>query len=263
MNHTFIRLLITVGLVSSMVLQAWGQDAAVAADDPNIPERQVNRQTGVWHGLYTKYQLADRLFYYGEYHLRRTEYYQNMSKLYLRFGVTYLLDKYLEATAGFVNPYIWAPDPKDTERYDPVVPEFRLWEQLLYVQSVGRFKFYHQLRFEQRFKRKNDIGAEYKYSNRWRYRFTTYVPINDEKLHPGVLFGVFYNEIFIQNGKHIKYNNFEENRTVLGLGYILNNSLQFQAVYMWTYGQQSAYEFRQRDLFRFNIYHNLDLRRDR
>jgi len=250
-------------LLLALSYMSWGQDMATVADEPDIPDRQVNRQTGIWHGLYTKYRLSERLFYYGEYHVRRNNYYQNMSKLYLRFGVTYLLDKYLEVTGGFVNPYSWASNPEDTERYDPVVPEYRFWEQLLFVQSVGRVKFYHQLRFEQRWKRKNDVGAEYKYSNRWRYRFTTYVPINDHTLRPGVLFGAFYNEIFIQNGKHIQYNNFEENRTVLGLGYIFSNNIQFQAVYMWTYGQQSAFEFRQRDIIRFNIYHNLDLRRDR
>ncbi|WKN45771.1 DUF2490 domain-containing protein [Tunicatimonas pelagia] len=261
--HQRFTLFTLLFLIFALPNVGWGQDLTEAPDDPQIPDRVVNRQTGIWHGVYTKYQIGERLFYYGEYHVRRTDYYQNMRNLYLRFGVTYLLDKYLEVTGGFVNPYTWASDPEDTERFDPVVPEFRFWEQLLYVQSVGRVKFYHQLRFEQRWKRKNDIGADYKYSNRWRYRFTTYVPINDYTLRPGVLFGSFYNEIFIQNGKHIQYNNFEENRTVLGLGYILNNSLQFQAMYMWTYGQQSAFEFRQRDIIRFNIYHNLDLRRDR
>jgi hypothetical protein len=132
-----MKRILTIFLSLSFILTvhfSQAQDAADVAEVPAFPEREVSHETGIWNGIYTKYRLTDKLFYYGEYHVRRGNYYQDMSKLYLRFGLTYLLDKYLEVTTGFVNPYNWAPDPNNTEKYDPVVPEYRTWEQLLYVQ---------------------------------------------------------------------------------------------------------------------------------
>ena len=43
----------------------------------------VERDLGVWFGLYTTYWLSKKWGYYGEYHVRRTDFLNNMSKLYL------------------------------------------------------------------------------------------------------------------------------------------------------------------------------------
>src|SRR5688572_12730803 len=65
---------------------------------------------GLWLGTYTKYRISEKTFYYGEYHYRRTNnFIKDMGQVYLRFGLTYLINKNVEITGGIVTPLYWAP----------------------------------------------------------------------------------------------------------------------------------------------------------
>ncbi len=225
--------------------------------------KTVDNTSALWLGYYTKFRIGAKSFYYGEYHIRRKNFADDMSKLYLRFGYTYLFSKKFEVTAGIATPLSWSPDQGDPA-YDDVVPEFRFWEQFLFVDKLFHAKIYHQIRLEQRWKRDYAVDSSYELSYRFRYRFTTYIPISDKKLVPGTWFIAAFDEIFIQAGGPITYNHFEDNRLYAGLGYILNNSLQFQAGYMWSFKHDgSPYEYINTHVIRLSIYHNLDFYKDR
>ena len=63
-------------------------------------------------------------------------------------------------------------------------------------------------------------------------------------------------------GKTVIRNPFEDNRAFVGLGYILNENIQFQAGYAKSWQQQnSGINYNNRDLIRFSVYHNLDFTR--
>lgn len=221
-------------------------------------EKEFRNSSGLWLGLYTKYRIKEKLFYYGEYHLRTRNGIEDMAQIYLRFGISYLHTKYFEITGGIVNPYYWAPDPT-RPNIDKVVPQYHTWEQLIFFTPFERLKLYHQIRIEQRWKRDYTSGSPYELDHRFRYKISAYYPLNRHRLEIGTIFGSFYEEIFIQAGKPVIYNHLEDNRIFLGFGYILNESIQFQTGYMYTFRHDGApNKYENRYIVRFSVFHNLD-----
>lgn len=224
-------------------------------------EKTKTHTSALWLGYYTKFRVGAKAFYYGEYHIRRKDFADKMSKLYLRFGYTYLFTKKFEVTVGIATPLSWSP-VQDDPGYDNVVPEFRFWEQVLLVDKLYHAKLYHQFRFEQRWKRDYTVDAPYELTFRWRYRFTIYQPLNNHKLIPKTWFFAAYNEIFLQSGPSITYDIFEDNRLYGGIGYILGNKLQLQMGYMWSFKHDGdPYEYKNTHIVRISAYHNLDFYR--
>ena len=222
-------------------------------------EKEISTSTGVWLGFYTKYHFNDKWAYYGEYHIRRRDWANDMAQIYLRFGATYSIAKYLDFTAGFVHPYYWAPDQNDPN-VDKVVPQYRTWEQAVLATPFEHIKVYHQLRTEQRWKRGYEKGSPYKLTHRFRYKLTMYVPLNKPAFENHTLFLSMYEEIFIQAGKSVIYDHLEDNRVFVGLGYNLSAPLQVQAGYMYTFRHDDApHQYENRHIFRLSFYHHLDL----
>ncbi len=233
--------------------------AAQTLSKPQVPnEKIINNTSEVWLGAYTKYRIREKLFYYGEYHFRRREFMSEMAQIYLRFGLAFVVNKNLEITVGVVNPYYFAPDG-GKEGQDKVVPQYRGWQQFLFIVPFERLKIYHQLRTEQRWRRDYEKGSDFHLDFRFRYKISAYYPLNMMHLDKGAIFLSTYNEIFIQAGKRIIYNHFEDNRFFLGLGYILNDQLQFQTGYQWSFRHEnSPFIYQNRHIFRLSVYHNFD-----
>ena len=228
------------------------------AEELTPKKKDIDNSMEGWAGLYTKYRIGKKLYYYGEYHYRRRNNLKDMAQVYLRFGVTYLLSKKLELTGGIVTPFYWAPD-QQADNIDKVVPQYRMWEQMLFVQSFSRAKIYHQIRTEQRWKRDYEKDSPFELSWRFRYKLSMYAPLNHSKLINKTLFLSAYEEIFIQAGRKIVYNHLEDNRIFIGLGYIFNENIQLQAGYMLTYRHDgSPYDYVFRHIPRISFYHGLD-----
>ena len=249
-------LLITVLLIFSFSTELNGQYS------PSPSNREIISSEGAWFGVYTRYHFTNRWSYYGEYHLRRRDGLINMGQIYLRLGATYRLAKNVDLTAGAVNPYYWAPD-QSLPNIDKVVPQFRLWEQVVISTPIRHVSILHQFRVEQRYRRDYEIGSPFELTHRYRYKIALYIPINYGDLVANTLFISLYNEIFMQTGKSITYNHFEDNRAFIGLGYKLNKKLQIQAGYMKSYRHNnSPYSYQSRNIVRVNLYHQLDLKKD-
>jgi len=243
--------------------QAQPASPSVSLEAPTLPAQHITRQDeGVWFGLYTTYWLSDTWGYYGEYHVRRADLLDRMSKLYLRFGVNYKVDTSFRITAGVVNRYTWSNHPEDPTE-ERLVPEYRFWEQLLFSDKHFGLKIYHQIRTEQRWKRSTSIlDPKYYYYNRFRYKFLAYGPIFGPLLETGSLFFCFYNELFMQAGEKVEFNYFEDNRTYAGLAYGLTDHIHVHLGYMKSFGQLDAVSFKNEDIFRLSIYHKLSLFED-
>lgn len=220
-------------------------------------QKETRNSNGVWLGFYSKYHFNDRWAYYGEYHMRRKHGFDDMAQVYLRFGVSYKVKQYLDVTAGFANPYYWARDTSDPN-VDKVVPQFRLWQQAVLATPFEHIMVFHQFRIEQRWARANEIGSPFELTHRFRYKLTTYVPLNKPAFEPHTLFLSFYEEIFFQAGKSVVYNHFEDNRLFAGLGYNLSEVWQVQAGYMYTYRHDGApHKYENRHILRLSVYHHL------
>ena len=230
-----------------------------AQTSPSIPaEKEVRSSNGIWFGFYTKYHINDKWAYYGEYHVRMREGMGEMGQVYLRFGATYRIKKYLDFTVGFVNPYYWAPNQEDPN-VDKVVPQYRTWQQGVLATPFDHITVLHQLRLEQRWRRDYEKDSPFELTHRFRYKLTVYVPLNHKDFGPHTLFLALYEEIFMQAGKSVVYNHLEDNRAFIGLGYNLSRSLQLQGGYMNSYRHDGApFKYESRNIIRFSVIHHLD-----
>ncbi len=222
--------------------------------------------TELWWGYYMKLRLSEKFFWYQENHYRRrnsednrTDFSGRMSTVYNRLGITYLANDNFEVTVGPVLNVNYSGDPGN-EKFDDIVLEPRIWSQWVFIMRFGGIKLLHQFRFEHRWKRYNDVGADYNFTNRYRYKIYAYIPLNKPKMENKTLFLSPSNEIFMHTGKEV-IDVFEENRVYTAIGYTYNN-FQFFGGHMWTYGPTSNFaEYRNRHIIRLNIMYSLDLRR--
>lgn len=252
-------LLLGLMLIAISSTYGWAQQPTVT-EPIGLPAT-----TEIWNGLYLKLRISDKWWWYQENHYRRRSSLDNrqdfagrMGQIYNRFGMTYLFTDNFEVTFGPTLVYIYTPEPGNPD-YEKVVLESRFWHQWLFTQGVGRVKALHQFRFEHRYKRTNEVGADYKYSNRFRYKFTAYIPLNTPKMQNKTLFIAPSNEIFMESGNH-KLNVFEENRLYTAIGYTYNNFMFFGG-HMWTYGPTSTLGvYRNRHILRFNVMYTVDFR---
>lgn len=236
------------------------QNIAVPQEKIGLPATTEN-----WNGLYLKLRLTDKWWWYQENHYRRRSSVENrsdfvgrMSQIYNRFGMTYLFTDNFEVTFGPTLVWNFSPDRGNPEYVDSVL-EPRFWHQWLLTQGVGRIKVLHQFRFEHRFKRNNDLGAKFNYTDRWRYKITAYVPLNKPKMENKTFFLAPSNEFFFETGKQV-WNIFEENRVYTAIGYTYNNYMFFGG-HMWTYGPTNTPgTYRNRHIIRLNVMYTIDFR---
>lgn len=234
-------------------------------------EKSVSKlaETGLWNGLYLKGLFSDKIGYYAEHHLRYrndvdklTSFVGRKRQLYNRAGINFLVNKNFEIVVGPTLVLNYTPYPGNPD-FEKVTYEPRIWHQwLLIMPPLGRVKFYHQFRFEHRWKRSNEVGAEHEYTNRFRYKVFAYVPLNKKEIGVKTLFFSPSAEIFMHEGKSVVYNPFEDFRTYNGLGYIVNRNLTFFAGHMWTIGQgNTGFEYNKTHIIRLNVFVGFDMRR--
>jgi hypothetical protein len=154
----------------------------------NLPGSIEHRWGGYLETQNRNYGVTNRFYYYE-----------------VKGGVSYNLDKNHIALLG-MGRYV-TYDFEDVND-GPELQEFRFWQQFITNQYLGRIKFEHRYRVEQRW---FNTG----YRNRFRYRLSTNIPINRSKVEPGALFGILYDEVFFNN----KAPHFERNRAAALLGY--------------------------------------------
>ena len=89
-------------------LVAYSSNQALAqqtASDFDV-EKEFSKSSFFWLGTYTKYRIGEKLWYNGEYHIRtRNNYVNEMAQLYIRLGLSYLVNKNFEITGGIVTPF--------------------------------------------------------------------------------------------------------------------------------------------------------------
>ncbi len=227
------------------------------------------RETGNWNGLYLKFRFTDKIFYYSEHHYRRRNSQDNvydfvgrMRQSYNRWGVNILFNPYFEGIIGPTLVWNFTPDPSN-EALNKVVIEPRIWSQWLFITpQMGRVKVYHQFRFEHRWKKDNNIGAEFDYTNRYRYKAYAYIALNNKTIQPKTWFLAPSAEIFMQSGKSVVYNAFEDFRIYTGIGYVFNKHYTFLGGHMYTIGQtNTGFQYGTSHIIRLNLFVNFDFRK--
>jgi len=120
--------------------------------------------------------------------------------------------------------------------------EHRIWEQISYKHGIGRFKFDHRLRLEQRFLQVHTRTAEgavidegfTNRQGRLRYRFMAKVLLGHKKdFEAHTWYAAAYDEVFYSWGKAVTFHEPDQNRLFGGLGYQVCKPLSIQAGFFY------------------------------
>lgn len=106
--------------------------------------------------------------------------------------------------------------------------ELRVWEQLAFINNIGKIRIEHRYRVEQRWRSDG-------YRNRFRLRLNSWIPINKPTMEKGTFYANLYDEVFFTD----KWPNFEMNWVFGGLGYQFSSSAKFQAGWFKQYNHAS------------------------
>ena len=161
---------------------------------------------------------------------RRNNIATNWQQLLIRPAVNYSLHPNITFTAGY--GYI------ATSRYGdfPVgvpFPEHRFFQQMQVTQKLGRVSMAHRYRLEQRELGELSIAptgvrthTRWRHENRFRYMYRVMVPIKGK-------FGIaLYDEFFLNFGKNVANNVFDQNRAYAALTYTLPKKSRLEVGFM-------------------------------
>lgn len=163
-------------------------------------------------------RVADRLSIHTEAQFRYFEVVSNFNQLLLRTGLNYHIDQNAIATLGYA---FIETDPtfEDGEGRLDFVGEHRIFEQFILLNRVGKFRFEHRYRLEQRFLYS---PGEHDTQHRARYRLQVTLPLTE------VLFLNVYDEVFLNLQDDI----FGQNRLYGALGFRLSAEASLQVGYL-------------------------------
>ena len=200
-------------------------------------------KTGNWFMYFGTNKLSDKFSIHTEIQFRNhTIIPNNTEQLLLRTGLNYHFAEKAFVTMGYayIPSYYY-----ESEQKSPEVEEHRIWEQFILTNKIGRVKFEHRYRIEQRW-------VNHDFKNRFRYRLMLFIPFNKPTIEAKTLFLSVYDEIFI-NSQEIF---FDRNRLYGALGYQINKSTNIQAGMMHQQGSSFGKWYLQ-----FALIFNTDLRK--
>jgi hypothetical protein len=197
----------------------------------SVTKTNANQANG-WYNYFGNHKIAKHFAVHTEIQWRRNNVITDKQQLLMRYGVDYLLNENIVFTLGygFIQTYPYGEMPVKYE-----FNEHRLWQTLTIRNKVNRFYLNHRFRPEQRWLEEKKLNAKnefdrngWKYFNRIRYRFMVTVPLNKEALDKGSIFATAYEEAFINFGKNVALNIFDQNRIYAAIGYqfVKNGNIQ-------------------------------------
>lgn len=215
----------------------------------------------IWTGYFNQTRMSKKWGIWLDAHLRtKEELVTNFSQAILRAGLTWYVNDDTKLTAGYayINHF-----PSDNHR-NVSQPEHRPWQQLQWHTKYPRLKLMQWVRLEERYRRKilndNELGDGYNFNFRARYNVLSQIPLSKRRFSPKTFSLVLSNEIFVNFGKQVVYNYFDQNRFFAGFHYHINSHDNLQFGYMNVFQQlATGSKYRSTDAFRIFYFHNLNL----
>lgn len=225
------------------------------------PSKVIHNREQAWVGYFNQTRLTKRWGLWLDVHYRMTDNFVDRPfQLLIRPAVTYFIKDNLRVNAGYAHVNHFPAAGLSTTRI-----EHRGWQQVWWNQKYKGLTTLQWLRLEERFNEKvaNDVKiGGYNYTFRTRYNFSFLIPLKGKELAPKTPFIAFQNEVFLNFGKNVVYNTFDQNRLFVGLGYQFTTHLNAQLGYMNVYQQEaSGNSYFSTHTIRLFVFHTLDLRK--
>lgn len=204
--------------------------------ETSLAQKTISNQNHAWVTYLGNHKITNKFGIHTEYQWRREDGFNHWQQSLARIGLDYYVNPNLSATAGYgwIITYPYGDQP--------VLHQFnesRIWEQVNAKAKYGRFELQHRYRLEQRFMEnyvKNTDGSITKSDNifrqRVRYRGMVLVPLSRKEMSDNTLFLNVNDEVFVNFGKGVGKNIFDQNRLNFALGWRFNKDFNVQVGYL-------------------------------
>ena len=192
-----------------------------------------------WLASFNTIGLNKRFSVHFDAQLRSTDQWQQVGTILLRPGLNFHANKWLTLTAG----YALAEGRRTAGAVSSLLPEHRVWQQVMLSHKIQRISLTHRFRFEERFlpqaKMVNDHletdGHEPAY--RFRYFVRSLFPLAGGSGFTKGLYAALQNEVFLNTGDKAAVNGkaFDQNRLYGGIGYRFGGKIDIEAGYLNQY----------------------------
>lgn len=214
-----------------------------------------------WLRYYNQLTLNKKYVWHNELEERRFFDKSKPNNRIIHSRLHYKLKPNLDVAAGLTYSLQNPQDPNSTSNL--IIPEIRPVQELNYTISISKkLSLQQRFRIDERFIRKNDgqqLLEGYNFNFRFRLRLQLIFKLSEEKNKTQTTIKIA-NELMLNAGKNVVYNQFDQNRVYFGIQQDLNSSLALELGYLNQYQQKaSGNQFLNRDIVRLSLYHRLTL----
>ena len=200
--------------------------------------RKNTSNTNAWLMYFGNHKFSPLLGWHAEIQVRRHDVIRDWQQLLLRTGLD-IYSKQVRYTIGyaFVETF-----PYGEFAVANSFPEHRIWQQALVSQQAGSLKLSHRYRLEQRMIGNASTGEfrNGRYENRFRYMVKASLPLKGKTLEAKEFYLAAYDEVFINFGKGVRYNLFDQNRAYAALGFHLGKVGKVECGFLYQVVQQGS-----------------------
>lgn len=211
---------------------------------PAVCLSQTKKQTTVmgqtWLGAYNQTRFSNRWGMWFDAQLYTREHLvKGFFQTEIRPGITYYLNDSTKLTQGYCFQ-----DNFPFEGHKNIAqPEHRLWQQIQWHTRYPRLSTMQYFRLEERWVRKiaNDstLAPGSTFTFRMRYNFSLTIPIFVAKKQTPWSISIS-DEAFVNFGKNVVYNYFDQNRVFIGATYRFNAKSNLQVGYLNVFQELGA-----------------------
>lgn len=192
-----------------------------------------------WVGSFNTFKLNSRLSLHFDAQLRSTDGLEQVGAILLRPGLNFHLNKTFVFTAG----YLLNSNRRTVSNVSSLLPEHRIWQQVLINQKISKVALAHRFRFEERFipraavidNRITQEGSDPAF--RFRYFIRGLLPLTAGPSFSAGPFLALQNEVFLNTGNKTAVNgkSFDQNRLYGAVGYRFPGKMDVEVGYMNQY----------------------------
>jgi hypothetical protein len=221
--------------------------------------KQVQYLQQTWFAYFNQTKLHKKWGLWNELQLKTQDhFFNNYSSTEATLGGMYYLTKDIKLVNGYTLVTLYPTDGKTINSY-----EHRGWQMIQWTSLHPKIKFTQWFRLEERFRSQfldnNTLADGYDFSWRARYNVFMQIPLGPRKYAPGTFSFLTANELYLNFGKNIVYNTFDQNRFFIGAFYHVNKHDNLQIGLTEVYQHlASANKYKSVDVFKISYFNNLD-----
>jgi len=202
-------------------------------------EKDIHEREQLWVGYFNQTRLTNKFGFWLDVHYRQTDnFVERPFQFLVRPALNFFVKDNVRIQTGYAFVEHFPAEGSSTSR-----PEHRGWQQIWWNQKYSGFTTLQWLRVEERFNKKivNDVlQPETYFTFRLRYNYSFFIPLKGKEIKPKTPFVAVIDEVFLNFGKNIVYNTFDQNRFFAGIGYQISSYINVQLGYMNIFQQEAS-----------------------